>query len=91
MIPLRIINYDILTLEVFRGQYRSKTVKWENVARDVIICIQTHMIATRLIRSGASTLKFSILRHENKKSWTISGNDFNSFRKVYLTYTSNIS
>ena len=50
MIPLRIINSDILTLEVIRGQYRLKTVKWENSARDIIICIHADMIATRIIK-----------------------------------------
>ena len=58
MIPLRIINYNILTLEVIRGQYRSKTVKWENSARDIIICIHAHMIATRIIKYIILTSEF---------------------------------
>ena len=61
MIPLSIIDYDILTLEVIRGQYRSNTVKWENAAKDKIICIHAHMIATRIIKyksfSPQSSLK----------------------------------
>ena len=50
IILLSIIYYDILTLEVIRGQYRLKTVKWENSARDIIICIHADMIATRIIK-----------------------------------------
>ena len=58
MILLSIIDYDILTLAVIRCQYRPKKVKWENAARDVIICIHTHMIAISIIEYIILTSEF---------------------------------